>query len=237
MLRFGYLGLAYNTKKLSAKDVQSYKILWDKKVKGKVGWFDWYLPSMGNLSQYLGHTKYPFRITNDQFDKLKDTLFSLKAQSAGFYSMADVFSSLSNGDAWVIPGVGDWTAQLLKSQGHPIAAVVPKEGGLQWTESLSIFKNAKNHDLAVKFIQYATSPEGQVRSATLPAYSAAIPSRAGWVALAKEKPAWAKRLRMQLNVHPNVIDEFRQGKISIRETPQNQSIEDWNKVWTEFKSK
>ena len=48
--RFGYLGLGYRTDVLGADDVKSYKVLWDSKIKGKVGFFDWYLPSMGCLS-------------------------------------------------------------------------------------------------------------------------------------------------------------------------------------------
>jgi hypothetical protein len=40
--RFGYLGLGYRTDVLSADDVKSYKVLWDGKIKGKVGFFDWY---------------------------------------------------------------------------------------------------------------------------------------------------------------------------------------------------
>lgn len=45
LVRFGSNGLVYNTKYLTAEDVKSYKILWDPKVKGKVGIWDWYLPS------------------------------------------------------------------------------------------------------------------------------------------------------------------------------------------------
>ena len=74
MLRFGYLGIAYNSKLLSPKDVESYKVLWDLKVKGKVGWFDWYLPSMGVLSLDLAN-RPPYDISNAAFDKLKTPCF------------------------------------------------------------------------------------------------------------------------------------------------------------------
>jgi hypothetical protein len=88
--RFGYLGLGYRTDMLSADDVKSYKILWDNKVKGKVGFFDWYLPSMGCLSLYNGN-RPPYDISDAAFGKLKQSLFSLKPQSAGFYPMEAVF--------------------------------------------------------------------------------------------------------------------------------------------------
>jgi spermidine/putrescine transport system substrate-binding protein len=232
--RFGYLGLGYRTDMLSSDDVKSYKILWDEKVKGKVGFFDWYLPSMGCLSLNNGN-KPPYDVSDAAFGKLKQSLLSLKSQSAGFYPMAAVFSNLTNGTAAVIPGVGDWITLLLSKNGVPVAATVPSEGGIQWTESLSICASSPKKDLAKAFIQYMTSPEGQVRTARLPAYWASIPSKAGWELLNKEYPADAKTLRHTFTAR-NVMDEYKEGKIFIRKTPVKQSIETWNEAWTEFKS-
>jgi spermidine/putrescine transport system substrate-binding protein len=235
MIRFGYLGLAYRTDMLTAEDVKSYKILWSPKVKGKVGFFDWYLPSMGCISLDAGNLKDPFDISDAAFGKLKEALFSLKPQAAGFYSMADTFSSLRNGNAAVIPGVGDWITLLLKKDGVPVDTMVPDEGGIQWTESMSIVSSSKRKDLAKAFIQYMTSPEGQVRSATMPAYNASIPSMPGWKLLNEKYPTDAERLRMKLDAR-NVMDEYKEGKIHIRHTPVQQGIEAWNDAWTQFKS-
>lgn len=234
MLRFGYLGLAYNTEKLSAEDVKSYKVLWDSSVTGKVGWFDWYLTSLQPLSLYNGN-KPPYDISNEAFEKVRETLFSLKPQTAGYFQMADLFSSFANGQAWVVPGIGDWVALLLEDQGRPIKATVPEEGGLQWTESLSIAKGARNPELAKRYIQYATSPEGQIRTATLSSYAAAIPNMEGWKLMAKEKPEWADRLRLRLD-QENVMDQYRKGNIFPRKLPVQQPIEVWNETWTEFKN-
>jgi len=234
MLRFGYLGIAYNSKLLSPKDVESYKVLWDSKIKGKVGWFDWYLPSMGVLSLYLAN-RPPYDISNAAFDKLKSTLLSLKSQTGGYFQMADLFSSLSNEQVWLVPGIGDWVALLLEDQGHPIKAVVPNEGGLQWTESLSIARGAPNPELAREYIRFATSPDGQVRTATLKSYAAAIPNKEGWKLMAERMPQWADRLRLRTDQR-NVMDEYKEGKIFIRKLPKQQSIEEWNEAWTKFKS-
>ena len=235
LIRFGYLGLAYRTDILKPEDVKSYKILWDAKVKGKVGFFDWYLPSMGCLSLYDGNSKNPFDISNAAFAKLKTTMMSLKPQAAGFYSMADTFGSLTNGSAAVIPGVGDWITLLLKKDGVPVDAWVPDEGGIQWSESMSIVSSSKKKDLAKEFIKYMASAEGQVRSAMMPAYNASIPSMAGWRMLNEKYPADAKRLRMETGAH-NVMDEYKAGKIHIRHTPVQQEIEVWNEAWTQFKT-
>ena len=102
MVDFGYLGLVHNTDHLSEADCSSYGVMWEDRVKGKVGHFDWYLPTMGCLSLYNGNPD-PFNIDDAAFDKLRDTTFSLAPQLAGFYAMADVFTSMTNQDAWVMP--------------------------------------------------------------------------------------------------------------------------------------
>ena len=89
MTSFGYLGMTYNTEKLKREEMNSYKIMWDEKVKGKVGLYDWYLPAMLCLSLYNGN-KPPYDITDEQFAKLKETLFSLKPQVVGVGAFAAV---------------------------------------------------------------------------------------------------------------------------------------------------
>ncbi len=235
LIRLVYQGIAYNTTKLSKEEVQSYEVLWNKKLTKKVGWFDWYLTSMGAVALTLGQPD-PFDLTNEQFATLKKRLFSLKPQTAGFYAFSDLFTQFANGSIYACAGVGDWLTQGLKSQGHPIETAIPKQGALGVFESISILKGAKNPDLVVKFIQYATSPEGQIRTALLPAYVNYIPNKKGWELLAKQYPDWATRLRMRIDQHPNIVDDYKEGKVKLRKTPVKQSIEQWNSTWTEFKS-
>jgi spermidine/putrescine transport system substrate-binding protein len=234
-LRMNYLGLSYNSDYVSADEASSYKALWDPKLKGKVGWFDWYLPSMGVLSLYNGN-KRPFDISNEEFARLKETLFSLQEQTSGFYGHADIQTAFANGNCYALAGNGDSSSQILKSQGLPIETRIPKEGALGVVEALGIPNGSANVELAKNFIQYATSAEGQFRSALLPAYVDYVPSMPAWQLLAEREPDWATRLRMRTDQHPNIIDDLKEGRISFRETPVQQSIEDWNQVWTEFKS-
>lgn len=235
IIRYGFLGLSYRTDMLSFEEVDTYQILLDPKVSGKVGYFDWYLPSMGCLSCGAGNVGHPYDIDDAEFEALKTMMDQVKAQTAGFYSMADTFSSLTNGDAAVIPGVGDWITQLLAADGVPVASWVPKEGGVQWTESMCIGKGSAKQDMAKQFIQYMTSPEGQALSSVMPAYNASIPSKAGWEFLNANMPDDAKRLRMTFEDN-NVMDDYAAGKINIRKTPVQQEIEDWTDVWTDFKA-
>lgn len=234
IIRYGFLGVSYRTDVFTREEVDTYQAMWDSKVTGKVGYFDWYLPSMGCVGLAAGNDN-PFDIDDAGFARLTESLMSLKPQTSGFYSMANTFSSLTNGDAAIIPGVGDWITLLLSADGVPVDSWVPREGGLQWTESLSIAKGTPKPDLAKAFIQYMTSPEGQSRTARMPAYNASIPSRAGWVQLNKDAPDHAKLLRHTFEDR-NVMDEFAEGKIHIRKTPIQQPVEDWTDVWTDFKA-
>lgn len=234
MTSFGYLGMTYNSANLSRDEMKSYKVMWGDKLKGKVGMYDWYLPPMLCLSLYNGN-KPPYDITNDQFGKLKDTLFSLKPQVAGIGAFAQSFSMLSQGEAWVMPGTGAWLTLMLKKDNVPVDDIVPDEGGLQWSEAMGIASSSSKKELAKKFLQYLASPEGQMRVAIKPAYSGSIPNKEGWVLLNKEHPDWAKLLLHELD-KPNVMDEYKEGKIYIRDLPKQQSLTDWNDAFTQFKN-
>lgn len=234
MSDFGYLGLSYNSDVYKPEELASYGAMWEAKAKGKVGFFDWYLPSMGCVS-LSNKNANPFDIDEAAFDALKEKLFSLKPQAAGFYTIADIFSSLRNGQAHLIPGIGEWITLGLRMDGAPVDTILPEEGGIQWTESLSIVKGTPKKDLARKFIQYTASPRGQVLQATKADNKKSIPSVAGWKLLNETMPDQAEILRMQFD-KPNVMDEWKKGRIHFRQLPVQQSIEDWNDVWSELKS-
>jgi spermidine/putrescine transport system substrate-binding protein len=234
MTSFGYLGMTYNAKELSRDEMKSYGVMWEEKVKGKVGMYDWYLPPMLCLSLYDGN-RPPYDITDEQFAELRETLFSLRPQVGGIGAFAGAFSMLSQGEAWIMPGTGAWLTLLLKKDGVPVDDIVPDEGGIQWSEGLAIAKGTPKLELAKRFVQYMASPEGQVRVAIKPAYSGSIPSKAGWSLLNERHPDWAQLLLHELEKR-NVMDEYKEGKIFVRDLPKQQSLEDWNQAFTEFKN-
>ncbi|HXH04486.1 MAG TPA: extracellular solute-binding protein [Candidatus Competibacteraceae bacterium] len=234
LIRFGFLGVSFNTQLVDERKARSYKLFWDPALKGKVGHFDWYLPNLGQISLLNGNKK-PFNIDGAQWEKLKQTTRSLRPQVAGFFDYGGTFSSLKNGQVHAMCGIGDWITGVLQRAGAPVKTVIPDEGGLQWTESYCIGKGARNAQLAKQFIQYITSPEGQVKSAMMEAYPALIPNKKGWELLNKLHPEEAKRQEMVLGQR-NVMDYIREGLIQWRELPVQQSLEDWNGFWSEYKS-
>ncbi len=113
---------------------------------------------------------------------------TLRQQIGGFFDYGGTFSSLQNGQMLAMAGIGDWITGTLERNGAKVKSVIPEEGGLQFTESFSIGKGSQKADLARKWIQYITSPKGQVKSANMAAYPCLIPNRKGWELLATETP-------------------------------------------------
>jgi spermidine/putrescine transport system substrate-binding protein len=232
--RFGFLGVSYNTGALSEAEASSYGIFRSEKLRGKVGHFDWYLPNLGQMSLLAGNRK-PYDIDGAAWEKVQETALSIRPNVGGFFDYGGTFASLKNGQMAAFCGIGDWITGVLEKSGAPVRTIIPEEGGLQWTESFSIGKGSQKQDLARKWIQYITSPAGQVKSANMAAYPAMIPSKKGWELLAKETPEEARRQRMELG-KPNVMDDIRSGRIQFRQLPVQQSIEEWNDFWSSYKS-
>ena len=49
------------------------------------------------------------------------------------------------------------------------------------------------------------------------------------------KPNEATILRHRFDQR-NVMDEYADGKITLRQLPEQQSIDDWSEVWNEYKN-
>ena len=234
MIRFGYLGLSYNSDALTEAEVRSYKVMWDPKIKGRVGHFDWHLPNFGSISLFNGNPK-PFDLSESQWAALQDKTMSLKPQVAGYFDYGGILSSLRSSQVVAIPGIGDWITGVLQRDGAKVATAIPDEGGLLWAESLSIGKGTKKGELARKFINYVLSPEGQIRTAKLAAYPALLPTKSGWKALQETDSAEAKRQGM-VSGSGNALERYRDGRIKLRALPAQQSLEDWNDAWSAYKN-
>ena len=237
MVRFGHLGVSYNRNAVTDEEAKSYKCFWKPSLKGKVGHFDWHLPSLGMMSLYNGNSKpSPFDISDAQWKKVQETTMSLRPQVGGYFDYGGTFNSLKNGEMQAMCGIGDWITGVLEKDGAPVASVVPKEGGIQWTESYSIGKGSKNAELVNKFIQYMLTPAGQVRSAQMKAYPGFCITKSGVAALRQANMAEAKRTGQIEGAANNPITLIKEGRIHYRNIPQQQTLEDWNDFWSEYKN-
>lgn len=237
MVRYGLLGVSYNTDALTKAEAMSYNAFWNPKVTGKVGHFDWHLPSLGQISLLNGNkSPTPFDIDDAAWSALQEKTLSLKPQVGGYFDYGGTFSNLKNGEMLAMVGIGDWITGVLEKDGAKVASVIPEEGGIQWTESYSIGKGTSKAEIVNKFINYMLSPAGQVKSIQMAAYPGLSPTKSGWKAIQEANPAEAKRSGLIEGDDNDPIKLFKEGRIFYRDTPKQQTLEDWNDFWSDYKS-
>ena len=185
--RFGHLGVSYNSDAVTEEEASSYEAFWMPKLEGKVGHFDWHLPNLGQISLLDGNAK-PFDIDEAAWEAVKERTMSLKPQIGGYFDFGGTFASLKNGEMLAMCGIGDWVTGILERDGAPLKSVVPKEGGIQWTESYSIVGTSEKKDMALKYLAYTMSPEGQLKTAQMLGYPGNCVTAEGRALLQKDDP-------------------------------------------------
>ena len=237
MVRYGLLGVSYNTDALTQEEAMSYNAFWNPKLTGKVGHFDWHLPSLGQMSLLNGNrAPSPFDIDEAAWGAVQERTMSLKPQVGGYFDYGGTFSSLKNGEMLAMVGIGDWITGVLQKDGAKVASVIPEEGGIQWTESYSIGKGTNKQEIINSFITYMLGPQGQVKSIQMAAYPGLSPTKSGWTAIQEANPDEAKRSGLIEGADNDPIKMLREGRIFFRDTPKQQTLEDWNDFWSDYKS-
>lgn len=166
--KFGYNTIGFNNTKVDPADMQSMAALTDAKYKGKIAIYDYYLPVIGMAAMSLG--KKTAELTEADLPALKDVLLKMKANAKLVGDVVSSQTALATGEVDVLVGGGEWVTAGLAKENPALDFSIPKEGAVLWSQSLAMFKDSKNKDLALKFIQYIMSPDGQARLATSSCY-------------------------------------------------------------------
>lgn len=154
----GFTGIGYNPQK-TGKEIKSWQDLNDPKLKGHIGLFanNEDLPNCALLAIGVD----PLKSTESDWRKAADWLNKMKPLVRNFYSQ-NYINALATGDLWVsMAWSGDIFQQNLsgKAIGQQLKFVIPKEGGLLWTDNFLILKGAKNPVSAMKLMDYYYQPE------------------------------------------------------------------------------
>lgn len=166
--KFGYNTIGFNKAKVDPADMQSLSVLTNDKYKGRVAIYDYYLPVIGLAAMSIGK-KTP-DITEADLPAIKDVLLKMKANAKAVTDVVSSQTALATGEADVLVGGGEWVSAVIAKENPDLDFSVPAEGAILWSQSLAMFKDSKNPELALKFIQYVLSPEGQARLATSACY-------------------------------------------------------------------
>lgn len=224
--RWGYYGIVYNHDHVSEEEAQSFEVLWNPKYKDKIVLFDWYLPNMGIISRGMGN-QAPYDIDEAALGELREKVLSLRPQVNNIApTNADVIQAMANESSWISLG-GEWLQVLLAEDGLPISVTVPKEGGVSWTEAISIMKNAQNPEAAQAYLEYMTRPEVQAKLAWAEAFRTTVPNSKAAEHLTEEQ---RELLHIQTPEQANAILE----NVATRDIPEDEKA--WQQIWNDFKA-
>lgn len=165
---FGYNTIAYNKNNVDPADMLDMTTLWSDKYKDRIAVYDWHTPMIGLVAMGLG--KKTSDLSEADLPQIKETLFKLKDNTAQFTDVVASQTALATGEVDILFGGGEWLTGVLSQEMPELDWVLPKQGGLMWSQSVTLLADAKNPDMALKFMQYILSPEGQAKLATSSCY-------------------------------------------------------------------
>jgi spermidine/putrescine transport system substrate-binding protein len=166
--KFGYNTVGFNKDEVDVADMQTLASLSEPKYKGRIAIYDYYLPVIGMAALAAG--KKTAALTADDLPAIKDVLLKWKANARLVGEVTASQTALATGEVDVLVGGGEWVTAVLAKENPALDFSIPEEGGILWSQSLAMFADSENQDLALKFIQYVMSPEGQARLATSSCY-------------------------------------------------------------------
>lgn len=165
---FGYNTIAYNKNNVDEADMLDMSNMWNGKYKGRIAVYDWHTPMIGLVA--MGLNKKTSELSEADLPELKETLFKLKDNTAQFTDVVASQTALATGEVDILFGGGEWLTGVLSEEMPELDWVLPEQGGLMWSQSVTLLADSGNPDMGLKFMQYILSPEGQARLATSSCY-------------------------------------------------------------------
>jgi spermidine/putrescine transport system substrate-binding protein len=166
--KFGYNTVSYDKSKVDPADMKDINKIWSDKYKGHIAVYDYYLPMIGLTGIALG--KQTADLKEADLPAIRDKLFDLKKNAKQVSDVVSSQTALATGEVDIVFGGGEWlTAGLVKDKPN-LDWTIPEQGAVRWAQSIGVMKDSKKQDLALKFVQYIVSPEGQARLATSSCY-------------------------------------------------------------------
>lgn len=151
---WGTTGIGYNAEKIT-ESIDSWKILWDEKYKGKISMLD---DMRGLANAALKIFGYSINtIDPNQIKEAEDMLLKQKSLVRA-YTSDNYIDFLISGDIWLAQGYSGDVFQAMK-ENKTIKYSIPSEGSDMWMDNMCIPKGSKNKETAEVFMNYLLRPE------------------------------------------------------------------------------
>lgn len=162
--KFGYNTISYNADKVDAADMESLATVWSEKYAGRISIYDYYLPVMGLAAIAEGVATAD--IGKDDLEGIGAVLSTMRERAASVAGVVAAQTALATGEVDIVVGGGEWLTAVLAEEQPSLTWTIPKEGAVRWAQSIGVVEGSEKPELALEFIKYIVSPEGQARLAT-----------------------------------------------------------------------
>ena len=166
--KFGYNTISYDKSRVDPADMEDMAALTSGKYDGRIAIYDYYLPVLGLVA--LGQGIDTADITADNLGALKEPLMALRKASKQVADVVSAQTALATGEVDIVVGGGEWLTAVLAAENPNLDWTIPKQGALRWAQSIGVVAGSTQPDLALEFVKYIVSPEGQARLATSSCY-------------------------------------------------------------------
>ncbi|HTT64828.1 MAG TPA: ABC transporter substrate-binding protein [Bryobacteraceae bacterium] len=203
----------------------SWNILWDPKVKGKVSvWDD--LSTVYMAAQVLGYDKPDphalYNLTDEQLEKVKAKLLQLKPNIRKIWSTGGELTNLfENHEVTLAMGWPLMTNQLRKVN-FPIGETIPKENTTGWIDHLMVTAASEHKALAHQLIEYLVEAGTQKKVIAVTGYLPSNPAVAALLTGGEKK-----------NLHLDDLDHYQQRIYFWEDVPRRDK---YNQIWNEVKA-
>lgn len=162
--KFGYNTISYNAAKVDPADMESLATTWSEKYDGRISIYDYYLPVMG-LAAIAGGLQTA-EIGADDLETIEGVLSTMRSRAASVAGVVAAQTALATGEVDIVVGGGEWLTAVLAAEQPDLTWTIPQEGAVRWAQSIGVVEGTEKPDLALEFVKYILSPEGQARLAT-----------------------------------------------------------------------
>lgn len=170
---WGVVAMVYNKEMISQKPT-GWDALWNDKYKGNILMFNNSRDAMAIAMQMCGIN--PAVVTKEDIDKATEKLLEQKPLLKK-YVMDQVFTEMEGDQSAIAPYYAGDIATMM-SNNENLDYVLPEEGSNFFVDSMCIPKDAKNKELAEKFINFML--EGEIAAANAEYIGYSTPNSAAY---------------------------------------------------------
>ena len=168
----GWTILAYNDQAIG-RPIDSWLDLWDPAFKGKVGMMS--IPSETGAMALVAMGKNPLTSTPADWRAAAQKLEEQKPLVRGYWDTSYI-QQLKDGNTWISMA---WSGDIFQANlngYHHLKPVMPKEGGLFWTDNMAIPYTARSPLDAMTYMDFIYRPQVQAMMDDYINYVSSVPA-------------------------------------------------------------